>query len=353
MISTLTPFLVLLLLILFPIDASVVEQQELEPREGRRLRRDSYIEAVESGNTIDTDLVESPKQDNTIDTDLFGERPKQDAVKCCVCSAITESSGEKYGKCASETLKVKRNKLKMKVEGETCESICTMFGRSKESKIESACPKTAPPPCSIVPAPAKTQTCCHCSSDTNSNDGAASASCVVPSRKVYRNKVGIKIGGNTCENACGAFGRAEWEKKGSKTSHDGYCNDEEYEKLCAAAEPIATDVIPLISSSILPGGKDGFDVLRWINTHFISIAVDPDVVRALEHTRVEVDSPRHAESARLHSTTELQQSFEDRISFFYSTMKNLESSVIYAYVFLFFFSISHSHLTQAIMHTYV
>ena len=118
----------------------------------------------------------------------------------------------------------------------------------------------------------------------------------------------------------------------SKTSHDGYCNDEEYEKLCAAAEPIESDVIPLFSS-MLPGGKDGFDVLRWINTHFISIAVDPDVVRAIEHTRVEVDSPRHAESARLHSTTELQQSFEDRISFFYSTMKNLESSVIYALKF--------------------
>ena len=144
--------------------------------------------------------------------------------------------------------------------------------------------------------------------------------------------MGIKIGGNTCENACAAFGRAEGGKKGSKTSHDGYCNDEEYEKLCAAAEPIESDVIPLFSS-MLPGGKDGFDVLRWINTHFISIAVDPDVVRAIERTRVEVDSPRHAESARLHSTTELQQSFEDRISFFYSTMKNLESSVIYALKF--------------------
>ena len=152
------------LLLILPVDASVVEQQHLEPGEGRRLRTDSYIEAVE-GPIDDTKSVVSSQL-----PDLF-DRPKQDAVKCCVCSAVTESSGEKYGKCASETLKVKRNKLKMKVEGETCESICTMFGRSKESKIESACPKTAPPPCSIVPAPEKIQTCCHCSSDTNSNTG--------------------------------------------------------------------------------------------------------------------------------------------------------------------------------------
>lgn len=168
--------LIAVLLLILPVDASVVEQQQLEPGEGRRLRTDSYIEAVEG--PIDTKSVASSQL-----PDLFGDRPKQDAVKCCVCSAVTESSGEKYGKCASETLKVKRNKLKMKVEGETCESICAMFGRSKESKIESACPKTAPPPCSIVPAPEKIQTCCHCSSDTNSNDGAASASCVV--RNVY------------------------------------------------------------------------------------------------------------------------------------------------------------------------
>ena len=176
--------------------------------------------------------------------DLF-DRPKQDAVKCCVCSAVTESSGEKYGKCASETLKVKRNKLKMKVEGETCESICTMFGRSKESKIESACPKTAPPPCSIVPAPEKIQTCCHCSSDTNSNDGAVSR--VVPCRR--EKFIEIRWESRSVETHVRMrvlhLDERSGERKGSKTSHDGYCNDEEYEKLCAAAEPIESDVIPL------------------------------------------------------------------------------------------------------------
>ena len=127
--------LTVVLLLVLPVDASVVEQQHLEPGEGRRLRTDSYIEAVE-GPIDDTKSVVSSQL-----PDLF-DRPKQDAVKCCVCSAVTESSGEKYGKCASETLKVKQQ-----IENESRRRNFKVYAPCSEdrrSKIESACPKTAP-----------------------------------------------------------------------------------------------------------------------------------------------------------------------------------------------------------------
>ena len=338
----------LLLLSLLPIVEGSVEQQQLEP--SRKLRRDSYYEAIGNGN----DPIDSLEDEGSIEhighfSDFWAERPSNDAIKCCVCKGKTEE----FAKCATETFKVKRNKLLMKIDGETCETLCLQYGRVKDNKIEGRCPDSAPQPCSTVPVPAETQTCCHCSKNSESKDGEAVHTCVIPTRKVFK-RHGFKIGGDTCENSCAVFGRAEWKNvNGKTTSRDGYCKDEEYETLCAAADSIPTDIIPIISKGLLLGRHDGFDVLRWINTHFVSIAVDPDVVAALEHLGVEVDAPEHSEPLDLHSSMQVQQSFEDRISFFYSTTKTLESAVVYALKFAATAARLQHHLRTAMIFAHI
>eukprot|EP00940_MAST-03C_sp_MAST-3C-sp2_P001878 g1878.t1 len=265
--------------------------------------------------------------------DFFAERPEKDSLKCCVCSDSLKVSDVQ--ECAMETHKIVRDKMGRRKSGKKCKDVCKSFGRTLIKKEDTECDafyatqelesekdiRLIPPPCESLPLPQLVSRCCACSSSPSASSSEEAPSCFVPTRKVFRSRLGTRIGGSTCNEACSLFGRAELET----ASTDGFCT----EALCALSDPLLeSDVFPMKKKGLMET-RDRFDVVRWTQAHFVGALLNPYVVAALQRIRADVDDPGVAESDNL-ATVVIEQSGEERANFYISSLSDVKSFVVNA-----------------------
>eukprot|EP00939_MAST-03C_sp_MAST-3C-sp1_P003850 g3850.t1 len=288
--------------------------------------------------------------------DFFAQRPEKDELKCCVCEDLSSVKKDhrttpSLSRCTVEAHKIVRNKIGRRKSGKTCKEMCTSFGRNFVHKENLACEAAfhdhAPPPaCASLSLPRRVSRCCGCghgsgSGELDSDDAAPT--CVVPTRKVYKSRLGGRIGGSTCEESCAFFGRIEWADASTTkvASVDGFCAGEDDSHgdgsnalrnlaHCATVHPLLpNDVFPMKPKG-LTGSRDRFDVVKWIQTHFVGALFDPNVVSALESIRADVlDDSSVAESEHM-ATVAVEQSGEERTNFYISTFSSVKSFVLNA-----------------------